>query len=262
MGFYLLAIVIGRRQKPTTLGDFTVGALVPLVILLGYNQLAYGSPWDMGYFHHTTQIFSDVHSEQNPLGLRSPEARRIVTLLWGRHRGLTFYAPLTLLVPFGLVELIRRRLYGMAIISLSAMMAVFAVNWSYPEWTGGWSTGPRLLVPLLPFAMLPVAGLLARPGRLVVIVAASLALGGAVLMLGFLGVGARVPQFYLDPLVEVVWPLWRGESVPHWTGEPFAQCRRADMLADPEQLATRRARFAVRPVGARADHRDRRVDAA
>jgi hypothetical protein len=41
------------------------------------------------------------------------------------------------------------------------MAAVLLVNLSYPEWTGGWSTGPRLLVPLLPFAMLPVAGLLA-----------------------------------------------------------------------------------------------------
>ena len=39
------------------------------------------------------------------------------------------------------------------------------MNLSYPEWTGGWSTGPRLLVPLLPFAMLPVASLLAVGGR-------------------------------------------------------------------------------------------------
>ena len=44
------------------------------------------------------------------------------------------------------------------------MAAVFLVNLSYPEWTGGWSTGPRLLVPLLPFAMLPVAALLATGG--------------------------------------------------------------------------------------------------
>ena len=36
---------------------------------------------------------------------------------------------------------------------------------SYPEWTGGWSTGPRLLVPLLPFAMIPVAAALANGNR-------------------------------------------------------------------------------------------------
>ena len=50
-------------------------------------------------------------------------------------------------------------------ISASACLAVFLVNLSYPEWTGGWSTGPRLLVPLLPFAMLPAAAVLAVGGR-------------------------------------------------------------------------------------------------
>ena len=43
-------------------------------------------------------------------------------------------------------------------------LACLLVNVFYPEWTGGWSTGPRLLVPLLPFAILPIAGLLAGEG--------------------------------------------------------------------------------------------------
>ncbi len=262
LGFYLIALVIGGKQKATTLGDFGVGALVPLVVLLGYNQLAFGSPWDMGYFHHTTKIFHDVHSEQNPLGLRSPEARRVLTLLWGRHRGLTFYAPITLLVPFGLVELSRRRLWGMAIVSLAAMGAVFMVNLSYPEWTGGWSTGPRLLVPMLPFALLPVAGLLARGSRAVVVTASCLTIAGAVLMLGFLGVGARIPQYFEDPLLQVIWPLWSGGSVPNWTGRrpSHQESRRAARSGHHRRPAPRRARVAVLAVVDRSNRGDRRAD--
>ena len=133
---------------------------MPTLILLGYNQLAFGSPWDMGYFHHATAEFAGVHSEANPLGLRRPDPALALALLWGRYRGLLFYAPIVPLVPFGLVGSGAAAAWGVAVVSAAAMAAVFAVNLSYPEWTGGWSTGPRLLVPLLPFAMLPVAALL------------------------------------------------------------------------------------------------------
>ena len=54
---------------------------------------------------------------------------------------------------------------SLAIVSFLVCASVLLVNLSYPEWTGGWSTGPRLLVPLIPFAMIPVAGLLAERGR-------------------------------------------------------------------------------------------------
>ena len=42
-------------------------------------------------------------------------------------------------------------------------------------------------------------------------------------MLLFAGVGGRLPQYLSDPLVEAVWPLWRGNVVPGWVGEPFTR---------------------------------------
>ena len=38
------------------------------LILLGYNQLAFGSPWEMGYFHHATSEFAEVHSIEQSAG--------------------------------------------------------------------------------------------------------------------------------------------------------------------------------------------------
>src|SRR5205814_7892005 len=86
-------------------------------------------------------------------------------LLWGGYRGLLFYAPILLLAVPGWVVLFVRRRWNVALVSMFVVAAVLLVNLSYPEWTGGWSTGPRLLVPLLPFAMLPVAGLMAGTSR-------------------------------------------------------------------------------------------------
>jgi hypothetical protein len=112
----------------------------------------------------------------------------------------------------------------MAVVSAAVVAAVFLVNLSYPEWTGGWSTGPRLLVPLIPFAMLPVAALLAVGGRSATLAAVILTLAGAVLMLLLQGVGARIPNPIEDPLFDAVFPLWRGDPLPGWaTGGRFTR---------------------------------------
>ena len=62
--------------------------------------------------------------------------------------------------------------------------------------------------------MLPVAGLLAVGGRGTTGFAVVLTLAGGVIILLFVGVGARLPQFIADPLRDAVWPLWRGDPVP------------------------------------------------
>jgi hypothetical protein len=211
LGLYLLAQVVGGRRRPMALGEFAVGAAVPSLVLLGYNQLAFGSPWDMGYFHHATAMFRDVHSAKNPLGLRHPDLSRARALLWGWHRGLLFYAPIVSLAVPGWAVLAARRWWGVATVSAATVAAVFLVNLSYPEWTGGWSTGPRLLVPMLPFAMLPVAALLGTGRRVVVVGAVLLALAGGAIMLLFQGAGARAPGPILDPIRWFALPIWRGD---------------------------------------------------
>ncbi|MDR3619581.1 MAG: hypothetical protein P4L85_09540 [Paludisphaera borealis] len=228
IGFYLIGQCLTRTWKPAAIVYFGLGALVPTLVLLLYNLLAFGNPLDMGYFHHATAQFARVHSKENPLGLRTPAWNLVVPLLWGRYRGLLFYAPIVVLALPGWAVLIGRRRFDVAAVSLLACVAVFVVNLSYPEWTGGWSTGPRLLVPLLPFAMIAVASALTAPGawgKAFLALAVGLAIAGGVLMLLFQGVGARIPQDVADPLVEVVWPLWTGRTpLPMWwTGDRFTR---------------------------------------
>jgi hypothetical protein len=213
LGLYLLARVAGRQWPVGAVATFAAGAAGPSAVLLIYNLLAYGSPWDMGYFHEVLPQFAEVHAAENPIGLRSPDWRRAVPLLWGGYRGLLFYAPIVALALPGWVALIWRRAWGMAAVSASACAAVFLVNLSYPEWTGGWSTGPRLLVPMLPFAMLAVAGLLAALPRVATTIACVLALAGWVLMTLFVGVGTGVPADVADPLGRII--------LRHWSGRPL-----------------------------------------
>ncbi len=227
LAFYILALSLRGDRRKGAPAVFALGASIPTLILLFYNQLAFGSPWDMAYFHHATPQFAKVHNAANPYGLKFPDEfwQKLASLLWGRYRGLAFYAPILLLAIPGWVVLLVRRCWDVVVVTFLAVASVLLVNVFYPEWTGGWSTGPRLLMPLIPFAMLPVAALLAGSSRwagLATIVAMVLAVTGGVEMLLFQGVDGRIPPDIGDPFLEAVWPLWTGQPAPGWRqGERF-----------------------------------------
>ena len=73
LGFYLLVQCL-RHERLLGCSVTVRGRkpLLPTLILLTYNQLAFGSPWDMGYFHLANQ-FADVHNPDNPTGLTIPD---------------------------------------------------------------------------------------------------------------------------------------------------------------------------------------------
>lgn len=236
LGLYLLAQILGGHRRPAELASFAIGALWPTLALLVYNQAAFGSPLALGYFIHTT--FKDVHPRDNPLGLTPPNWDLLGPLLWSRYRGLLVFAPILVLALPGWIVLPWRRRASLAIVSFLVCASVLLVNLSYPEWTGGWSTGPRLLLPLIPVAMIPIAGLLAEGGRWNRVwmgIAGGLTIAGGIEMLLFQGAGGRIPHEILtpgdgfailsEPLAEAVWPLWTGrDPYPAWQfGERF--CR-------------------------------------
>jgi hypothetical protein len=241
LGVYFLTEFLRGERRGDAVALFAVGASIPTLLLLAYNQLAFGSPWDMGYFHHDTRDFAAVHNPGNPLGLNVPNEfwKKLESLVWGRYRGLAFYAPILLLSIPGWIVLLVRRLWGLATVSFLVVGSMLLVNLFYPEWTGGWSTGPRLLLPVIPFAMLPAAALLAAgspweaPATAGAIV---LALAGGALMLLFQGADGRIPHTISDPLIQAVWPLWGGEALPAWRyGERF--CRNLLSLIAPGWVA-------------------------
>ncbi len=224
VGLRVLVDWVRRIRSTREVIAFAVGVSIPTIGLMIYNQVAFDSVFEVGYFHHDNQLFKLTHSDENPLGLRAPSLDRMRQLLWGRYRGLFFYAPILLWAAIGWGRLWVWKRRGLAVTTILSCLAVFLVNASYPEWTGGWSTGPRLLVPLLPFAMVPVAASLVNAPRIVVIGAIVGVLWGAILIFLFQGVGARLPQFINDPLVEVVWPSWRGAPLPPFKeGERFTK---------------------------------------
>ena len=207
----------------------------------------------MGYFHHVN--FADVHTPREPAGPEAAglgEARPappgplpgIVILCTDPDPGLPGLAGAVGAPPVGAWRSCRSW----------SCASVLLVNLSYPEWTGGWSTGPRLLLPLIPFAMIPVAGLLAGTGpwtRAMTVIAAGLAVAGGIEMFLFQGADGRIPHELQDPATRRIVPLsepLRDEVWPIWTGSKPSTGWRFRQRFSPNLVSWAAPRF-VRELG-------------
>jgi hypothetical protein len=81
-----------------------------------------------------------------------------VGLLFSTDHGLITFAPIVISALIGWPAFLRAR-RGEAVLFLSAFLAIFALIASFFYWHGGFSFGPRQIVPVIPFLML---GLLFR----------------------------------------------------------------------------------------------------
>jgi hypothetical protein len=82
-------------------------------------------------------------------------------LLFSPGKSLFLYVPLLLALPFAIMPFARRFRNEAVLVGLLTLITLLqsALWWT---WWGGWGWGPRFLVPLLPFLVLPLGVLLAR----------------------------------------------------------------------------------------------------
>ena len=127
---------------------FAVGAAIPLAALMLYQWSCFENPFVSNYRYQNLDF-------QNEAGavfqLPSPKALLDLTIL--PYRGLFFSAPFLLLAIPGMVWF-HRQIYGRlpeALLCLALVVFYLVLNASFIKYHGGWTVGPRYLVPCLPF---------------------------------------------------------------------------------------------------------------
>ncbi len=136
---------------------FAIAGLVPLVILGGYNQVCFGSPFSLGYSHLTAKVFQKV-ANRGFFGLGMPDPQVMVGILVDEYRGLLPLSPILALAPLGYYfQFKKRRLKLEAGVMLAAVIFHWLLVSSYVRWDGGLAIGPRYFVPALPFLSIPLA---------------------------------------------------------------------------------------------------------
>jgi hypothetical protein len=139
----------GRPEAGGSLIRVLAGVVPPVLLLVAYDVVSFGTPLPVGYFYST--LWSDVHRE-GVVSLTYPQWEPFWGVTFGVHRGLFFLSPWLLLAIAGYAHLLRRRSLRAELWVLATVPALFLLfNASSAMWQGGFAVGPRYLVPSLPF---------------------------------------------------------------------------------------------------------------
>lgn len=194
-----LYAVYAAPDKRWTPGAILAG-LPPLVLLGWHNAAIFGSPFKLGYEYST--LWQAEHSA-GFLSLSAPTLESIWGVSFDSYRGLYFTAPILLLAWPGLY-LFRKAGERRAewLVCAWSMISFLLFNASSAMWQGGFSIGPRYLVPMLPFAAVALAfGLdaAARRRRTTMAAALLIAWSFGVIWIETIG-GQSFPDYTSNPL--------------------------------------------------------------
>jgi hypothetical protein len=187
--FGLCAVLAWRSQRPPTaviaqqIAWASAAFGVSIGVMLLYNLARFDHPFDFGYETSNWQ---------------TPFLRGLFGQVLSPGKGLLWYAPPIWLGLIGLPSFARRRPRA-ALLCGGVVLGYVLFHSPYTYWGGGWSWGPRFLIPVLPFALLPAGSLLSRQ-KLSRIVELALA---AILAVGFLVQLPAVGSYYAHALQRV-----------------------------------------------------------
>ena len=216
-GYILLAFPT-RRIK--TLFFYGLGILPSGLALGWYNWFAFGSPFNLSYGFVSGSEFEHGQHE-GFFGITLPHLDGLWQILV-YPRGLLIESPFLLLVPLGLYLWYRHardtRLEALVAIAVSIIYPLMVSSYFLPM-AGENLPGPRLLLPMLPFACLGFAWIVDDPRRWL---RQALMVGvGFALVITFLYVvtGVRIYHTYgAYPVTDLFLPTLQSSVVPDRNG--------------------------------------------
>ncbi len=138
-------------------GLFTLGFLLPMVFLLYYNYARFGS------FLETGRTVDASLSQRLFYGEFALPFLGLYGLLIGGAKGLLVTSPSTVLGFLSWRQFARRHNYLAHVLLAMVIFRILFIA-SRSDWHGGYCLGPRYLVMIIPFILLPLASWLEGPG--------------------------------------------------------------------------------------------------
>jgi hypothetical protein len=216
-GIYLIASTTRRRS----IGWFVLSAMLPLGVLLVYQRVIFG-----GFLTPPTFRSSAQFQAADRLGgvFGGISLSVLAKLTFSAYRGAFLFMPvLAFCLPGG------RRRFGSdrAVFALcsAAILGTLLLISSFNGWHGGYSAGPRYLIPVLPFfaLLLPAFSTLGRPAKVVYIALLMLSIANAMV---FCATTTIVPEGDMNPLYgDAYGRAWRDpwSLAPVFGRTPFAR---------------------------------------
>jgi hypothetical protein len=194
---------------------FTYGAIaaIGVVVDLVYNQSRFGSIFKTGY-----------GSE----GFSTPFLHGAAGLLFSPEKSLLLFAPIVVLVGLGSVRLWTSGNRFVVVLALTNFLVFFVLSATWHSWQGGWSWGPRLLLP----GVIPTMILMSTLTRKERLVGVGLFIAGFAVSASTILVSTRAQQ--LDSPLPSVGPsvLRQYEHLPSVTSDTIDHLQNTRPLGD------------------------------
>ncbi|HIE06312.1 MAG TPA: hypothetical protein EYP58_05875 [bacterium (Candidatus Stahlbacteria)] len=157
--FFLIYLILKRRK----IIKYLIGLAIPLLLLGIYNHIRFGNPFETG---RTADLFGESRYIYSYF---VAPWQGLYGLLLSAGKGLIVYSPAVILGIIGWRSLHKKdRTLSFTLIGAIVFRIIFIASRS--DWPGGFCLGPRYLLPILPFLILPVApwldGLIERKSHL------------------------------------------------------------------------------------------------
>lgn len=151
MILYILA-ACGMDRGMRDLGIFfSPPFLLLFIVQLWHNEIRYGNMLDFGYA-----------GSFDRLGFSNP----IFVGLWGLFlspgKSFFLYNPVTILAGFSLPAFFRRKKKEL-LLFVGICVAIVVPHACWWSWSGDWAWGPRFLLPMIPYFILPLGFLFSSP---------------------------------------------------------------------------------------------------
>lgn len=171
LGLSLYALWSVRRNV-VCLWKLAAGGAIPVILFAAYSYTLFGE-FAIPHKYEYVELFRNEMA-QGFEGIHLPRLTALYYLTIHPFKGLFFYSPFLVLAFAGLWTGLRGKASrkdepGFApdmVLALGMISAYLLYNSGYYMWWGGWAAGPRLLCPVIPYFVAPLALWLRQPTQL------------------------------------------------------------------------------------------------
>lgn len=138
-------------------GAMAIGFMIPLAVVMYYNNSVFGAPFTTGYSHEASDAYKAAH-EESIMGIGVPS----IFIFWYQTFqpafGIFWQSPILFFSLPGWIFMVRSKAYRAEALLCFAAIFLYVLMFSgYYMWWGGLAFTPRHLIPILPIFILPLA---------------------------------------------------------------------------------------------------------
>jgi hypothetical protein len=131
---------------------FLLGGVLPILLLLVYNEQNFGSVLNFGQLQSGKEVA--MQKTGSPELWQTPLTTGLAGLLFSPSRGLMVYSPFFLFLLASLIVLAKGLASRLFYLPLFAATILFVIAAKWFDWWGGWSFGYRPVVDATPYLIL------------------------------------------------------------------------------------------------------------